>query len=353
MFELLTQAIILLLLVSLVLYLVVSVVPRNLLTSLGGLALVAFLALAFLETDSELINTLVRLLFLPFTPLGLAILLLSWFLWKGAGKLIWLPWLPLVLLWVFSTPLFATQLAEVVEQRALEMADDTANRAAPTIVVLGNHTTRANLRPSPPDASQVQLSQNGEILYYAAQLYRWQINSANQPTRMIVSAGPRLQLKKDKDENRKAHIEARDVREVLTNLAVRSNDIILEEGGDDIRESAEEVGKLLKEQSLGNNIALVTSALEIERAVKTFRREIGKEIEGINILARPTDFYTSLQLKRDGEDEDNRGRERQSDLKYRLPELFPSADALSVTSRIIQELLLTIYYFLRGWLTSV
>ena len=348
MFELLTQAIIILLLASLVVYIVSRLVPKPFLTTLGGVAIIALTFRVFTGTDNELINTLVRLILLPLTPLGFGILLLSWFLWRGiVGRLIWLP---LFLLWVLSTPLIATQLAEVVEQRALEMADDTANRAAPTIVVLGNDTTRANLRPSPPNALQVQLSQNGEILYYAAQLYRWQINSANQPTRMIVSAGPRLQLKKDEDDNRKAHIEARDVREVLTNLAVPLGSIILEEDGDDIRESAEEVGKLLKEQSLGNNIALVTSALEIERAVKTFERELGKEIEGINVLARPTNFYTSLQLKRDGEDEDNQGREWQSGLEYRLPELFPSADALFVTSRIIREFLWTIYYFLRSWL---
>ena len=342
MFELLTKAIIVLLLLSLVAYIVIRVIPRTLLTWLGSLVIIAFLTLAFLDTDSQFIEKLVRLVLLPLTPLGFAILLLSFLLWRGAGRLIWLP---LALLWALSTPLLANQLAGIVEQRALALANETANAAAPVIVVLGGETTRPNLRPSPPSFSQVQLSSTGEIPYYAAQLYRWQMSDPNLPNpTMIVSAGSRLKL--EDDDETKTHLEANDIQQVLGNMGVAQSQIILESEGDTIRESAEKVEKILEERSLPKNISLVSSSLTIDRAVRTFDKEIGE----VNILARPTDFYT-FQLEKKGKDEeDKKGRRLRSALEDRIPELFPSAEALSVNTRIIQELLLTVYYFLRGWI---
>jgi len=342
MFDLLTKAILALLLLGTAIYVVTKFIPRILLTWLGGLVVAALLALAFLEPATEIVSELIRIISLPLTPLGLVIILLSLFIVKGAGKMLWIP---LVLLWILSTPIVADQLAQVVEQRAVRIANAKvccqADETAKAIVLLGRGTTRPNLRPTPPDEFRVQLSDTGELIYYAANLYKQRQENISDLV-MIVSAGPYSKLKKD-DDDKEAHIEAHQIQKVLERLRV--GNIELEPEGKTIRDSADNVKKILEEKDLGKNIVLVTSALNIERAIKTFKKVDGD----INVVPRPTDFYTFIPYNdKAGNEQKQRVRD---DPEERLPDLFPDARALSVTTRIIQELLLTIYYFLRDWIS--
>ena len=344
MFELLAKAVIVLLLLVTIVYLVTKFIPRFLLTWLGGLVVAAALVLVFLQPGSRLISELVRIVSFPLTPLGLALLLLSVFLIKGGGKMLWFP---LVLLWIFSTPLAAQQLAKVVEQQAITLAG--IEGTARPIVLLGRGTTRPNLRPTLPDDFRVQLSNTGELLYYAARLYNLESGVANRPDPvMIVSAGPRPELKKDKDAPEE-HIEANDIRKVLVNLGVPEQNILLEPKGTSIRKSAEEVEELLEKEQLGQRMILVSSALNIDRAVKTFQRLSNRSGKRIEIVPRPTDFYTAIPYK--DKDGNEKKRKFRRDPEERIPDLLPDARALSVTTRILQELLLTIYYFIMDWIS--
>jgi len=79
-------------------------------------------------------------------------------------------------------------------------------------------------------------------------------------------------------------------------------------------------------------IQLVTPALGLRRSASTFARL------NFAIIPKPTDFYVfqshaGLQLAA-------------------LTDLIPSAEALVITSRVVDEYLATVYYFLRGWLTD-
>ena len=345
MFELLTKAILVVLLGA-ILFVVFKLIPKILLTVLGGLVVAALLALAFLEPATTIVSELIRIISLPLTPLGLVILLLGFLIVRGGGKMLWLP---LILLWIASMPIVADQIAHrFVEQRAVQIANTKvccqADETARAIVLLGRGTTRPNLRPTPPDEFRVQLSATGELIYYAAKLYK-QRQTGNFPDPVIiVSAGPYSKLRK-KDEDKEAHIEANQIRQVLSRMGIEEGSILLEPKGKTIRDSADNVKKILEEKELGKNIVLVTSALNIDRTIKTFKRIDGD----INVVPRPTDFYTFIPYT------DTAGNEQKQkvrdDPEDRLPDLFPDARALSVTTGIIQELLLTIYYFLRDWIS--
>ena len=71
----------------------------------------------------------------------------------------------------------------------------------------------------------------------------------------------------------------------------------------------------------------------MSRAALTFERR------DLQVIAKPTDFYTAPMMG-DGS------------LLRRLPDILPSVDALQLTTRYWNELLTSLYYFLRGWLPN-
>ena len=114
-------------------------------------------------------------------------------------------------------------------------------------------------------------------------------------------------------------------------MGIPHNRIILETKGTTVRSSAEAVRKILDHQGMERKIILVTSAVEIRRASLTFADV------GIKVLPRATNFYSfqsteTFPRRIGGED------------------FFPSAEALLITTKIIDEFLKYLYYFLRGWL---
>jgi uncharacterized SAM-binding protein YcdF (DUF218 family) len=121
----------------------------------------------------------------------------------------------------------------------------------------------------------------------------------------------------------------------LQRFGIPQSQIIQEEKGLTLRQNALEVEKILgNEQLLDRPIFLVTSGLKMRRATQTFRKLKMK------VIPMPTDFYTfqkDVTPKR----------------RITVRDLLPSAEALKITTDVVDEYFSTIYYLLRGWISRV
>ncbi len=322
MFELLCLILILIGLGLLLQYVISTVIPTQFLAGLGVLAILVFLYFLFREPDGRTVSILLSVLILALLGLFL------YYLLRGGLKLTPSMIATVVaLLWLLSTPLIANYVLGVEEQRALQLSALPDNGGP--IVVLGQGTTRPNLRPTPPDQMQVQLTSRGDRIPYAAQLSR----SLGGRT-LIVSAGPHDGVVETRNNQSTPAIEANDIRTFLAVLGLVPNgSIIPEPTGTDIRTSAVSVRKLLDDNGLGNQIVLVTSALSMQRANQTFINL------GMRVTPRPTDFHVLS----------GGTRARQTDTLRRLPELVPSPQALGLSIQAVGELLQTLRYRVLGW----
>ncbi len=320
MFLLLTQVLLWLVLTVLLYNLLLKVIPKTYLTLLGGLFLFTIIVLSFFFPTDPLVSSAWRVLSFPLTPVGATILLLAIALNQGLKKRNQIVSALLILL-LSSTPFFANLLA-----RGLELGEASSVPAAQTagaIVVLGRGTTQSNT----PPRTQIQLTDTGDRILYTAQLYKQQVSRGSNPI-VIVSAGPRSEVQGRTQTN-----EANDIAALLIQMGVPRDRIVVDNKGTDLRTSAIATDDILRSRGLGGTrVIVVTSAINSRVARLTFANM------GLRVISRPTDFYTSQP--------NASGR-----IPFRFPDSFiPSVEALTLTTRIVQEFLLSLYYYLRGWL---
>jgi hypothetical protein len=334
MFELLTQILILTGIFFLVRWLLLSIIPRAYLTWLGGIILVLMLLWALLEPTNRAVGIAWAILSFPLRPLGLTLILLGSALRGGIRKAdgVLVGWAFAVLL-VFSLPLTAYLLTAQTEQRSViqsveQRAD--AGATAPAIVALGDGALLVD--PSYRIRTQISNTNDGfgtnllSRLSYTARLYQEQVALGNNPL-VIVSAGPQPEFF-ERDVT-----AAQEITGLLVGLGIPQENVLIDSEGVDPRTSAIAVGKILNTQGGSNRVILVAPAVSIRRATSAFANL------GIAVIPRPTDFYV-FQLQR------GLGR-----FAF-LTDLIPSAEALVITTRVVDEYLATIYYFLRGWLVD-
>ena len=357
MFELITQILILVGVYYLVRFVLLTWIDRRYLTWMGGLVLVLLMVLAFFDPTNRTVGTLWGVLSFPLRPLGLCLLLLGYALSAGTKKIKGPQVMSaLLILLVSSLPLTAYLLTAQTEQKtALDLSQRPVDRDVPAIVILGDGTTPSN--PAYRLRSQLSNIADGlsvtlqSRLLYAGQLYAEQRTRGISPV-VIVSAGPQPLLAQPNITSEQA----------ITNFLVQRSGVPAEQirvdaEGIDPRSSAIAVRKLLSPGNVPGDcrlytvcdnttqelptttsagpripIELVTPALGLRRAASTFARL------NFAIIPRPTDFYVF---------------QSQAGLKLAaLTDLIPSAEALTITSRVVDEYLATVYYFLRGWLTD-
>lgn len=312
MFLLLTQVLLWLLIAVIIYNLLLKVIPRAYLTLLGGILLFAIIVLAFFFPNDRLVSTAWSILSFPLKPVGATIVLLAAALNQGLKNRNLIV-AALMILLLSSIPLVTTVLARALEQGEVPRVA-TAGAAAPSvgaIVVLGQGTTQ----PSLPPRTQIQLTDEGsDRVRRAVQLYREQ---GGQPL-VIASAGT----------------EANDVATVLTQLGIPQSQIVTESRGQDLRTSAVEVRRILQSRGIaGRPIFLVTSAINSRRARLAFSQT------GIRVVTQPADFVAT----------EPRTREARN-FNLSVQSFIPSVEALTTTTRIVEEFYTTVYYSLRGWL---
>lgn len=340
LFLLLTRVLLWIFIAVIVYTILLRLIPRAYLTWIGGIFLFTLIIVGFLNPNDRLISSAWEILSFPFKPLGLSLLLLTMAalkIKKGAISKngVYQIWFALFILIVFSMPFMAYGLAQqaeleavLAEQRLRAVCQVQCPVPLPplseqnidTIVVLGQGTTGANL----PGRPYFQLNEAGDRIFYASQLY-WE--EPNFRPVIIVSAGPRPEIVVENQAT-----EADDIGELLLRLGVDPNRIILEDTGTDIRSSAVGIKRILEERNLGTRIALITSALEMRRATLTFANL------GIQVIPRPTDFITFQPG----------GTQRRT---LRMADFIAQAEALALSTRVLEEYYTFIFYFLRGWLS--
>ncbi len=370
-------------------YLLLQVLPKAFLGGLVLLLLVIVCALTFFQGSPQpgLLGDVWQVISLLFNPLGLLLVFLL-IVWrdiesKGIKPMsLWLLRITTVSLLLMSMPIFSNFLAQRAEAEAIQLQPVAAvplEGARRVIVVLGQGTTRLQLRPRtqpiPAQPTQpakprdffslpvpdqmtdyqfnllagqpIQLTDRGNRLTYAAQVYGEERAAGTNPL-VMVSAGPRSGRDKKDGEKPEEISETRDIATFMQNrLGLPAADIVEDNESSNIHDSAVNVKKKL--QSLNVNapqLMLVTSALEMSRAKLTFANEFSADGNRFNVIARPTDFLTlpqkgSLDRRVQGRDLIERS--------LRLGDLLPSADALSNSAKVVSEYINSVYYFLRGW----
>lgn len=238
-------------------------------------------------------------------PLSLAILL-----WLLALLLIWrgrrsqglaLGMFAAVGFWVVATPWVANALAYSLERRFPALTADEVPRAD-AMVVLGGALSGAY----PPERPNFDMGAGADRVWYAAELYRagkapWVLLSGgNQPS------GGRMQP------------EARAMRSMLLALGVPDSAIVLEGDSRNTLENARESLGLIRTVG-ARRVLLVTSALHMPRALKTFQAAV--QGTGVTVLAATTDV------------------EALPDTLHPLGRWLPDADSLTQSTCALKEYL--------------
>ncbi|NJO77675.1 MAG: YdcF family protein [Cyanobacteria bacterium RM1_2_2] len=363
MFELITQILLLVGLYYLVRAIWPSIYNPKYFAWFGVAVFIALVVMAFAYPTNRTVGILWAVLSFPLRPLGLTLILLGFALSEGLQKVKGQQVLAaFLILLISSLPITAYLLTAQTEQRsvieAIRRQEASNPREVQAIVVLGDGS--AQLDPASRIRTQVTRPGEGGIsitlqsrLLYAAELYNNRTQRGSNPL-VIVSIGPQpLDIR-----GRPLPGEGEAVILLLTSHGVPQSQIKLDTEGIDPRSSAIAVRRILLGPK-GENvdcrifavcddgfrelpttgttgpripIVLVSPAIMIRRASSSFTRVF------FEVTPRPTDFY-SFQLQRGW------------DLAA-LTALVPSAEALVITSRVVNEYLTTVYYFLRGWLAD-
>jgi DUF218 domain len=335
MFELITQIIILAAIYFLVRYVLLSLIGRKYLTWLGGIVLVLLLVLAFIEPNNRTVGLLWGILSFPLRPLGLVLLLLGYAVREGYKKVAGPQVMAaLLILLICSLPVTAYLLTAQAEQKPLleirGQQDVTADRGVEAIVVLGDGGSPTD--PTYRIRSQINTGEDGisvaqrSRLLYASQLYTSQRDRGNDPL-VIVSVGPR-------PLDQGGLSETSSITDLLTANGVPQERIRIDLEGADSRTSAIATQQLLasNDATVRVPIMVVAPAINMRRVSSSFARM------NFDVIARPTDFYV-FQI--------------QGGLRLAAAsDLIPNAEALVITTRVVDEYLATVYYFLRGWLAD-
>jgi len=352
---------------------------------LGGLVialLVAVTALTFFKGAPEtgLLGDVWQILSVILNPFGLVIILLCvvWRDVESGGKFNKVVLrIGVASLLIFSLPIVSNFLAQRTELEAVQIMQEAPplNGAQRVIVLMGQNTTRLKLRPRteaapaekkvdrngilpPPEPISeskfsmltnlpLQLTEQGDRILEAAQLFNSE--RGNNPV-LIISAGRRIDRMEIKDEKKENISEAADISRLLqSQFGIPGTAIIQDDDSRTVIEAAQNVRKILETRNIryGNQIMVVTSAIEASRTALTFAREIAPDGQGVTIISRPTDFYTippAASLA---------NRAKNADLierNFMVSDLMPNVDSLQLSTKVISEAMTSLYYFLRGWI---
>ena len=346
-------------------YLFSKIIPTSFLAVFGMGILLTLIFASFAFPTDETIGTLWRIISFPLTPLGavITILLLSFKQvsfkngFKNNGQYVAIA---LAILFIASLPVFARLLVNRAEQSVQEAydlqrgicadvcpADIPASAPLSRVVGLVVMGENMDVNYSPVDiASRVESSPNlspaaslGPTLLSrldsAARLYD-RIRQTGTVPFVMLTMGPITGDSDDRAQRRsdlQAVVAARGIPTGEGALIINENGMNAHETMDDVQEELEERGLLSPEgtrQIDANRIALVAPGIAMRRTALAFERG------GLDVVAWPTNLYgTEIDTE---------------DTLVLLTDLVPSVEALRLTTAYWNEVLTSIYYFLRGWL---
>ena len=335
----------------LIYWILLKFIPKSFLTWFGGAIILALIVLSFISPNDQTIGTIWEMISLPLSPLGAAVILLAFALSEGVKKVKGRQVaIALLILLLSSIPLISrtlvTQAEQAVErayanQRALctqvcpvDLADQVPLQQVVSVIVVGNSVDTPRLTNSLPSQVDTRNDLDPTLvsrLNSAAEIY----NRLGRYIPLVATAGPITGSEETQATKQQV------LRQRLANSGVPAGNIRLTNSGLDMHRAAEELKTYLQETNQfsapdtpprdANRVILVAPALTMRRAALTF------EQSGLQVIAWPTDLYGF-------------GSPNAGDTLARLADLVPSVEALRLTTRYWEELLTSIYYFLRGWL---
>lgn len=248
-------------------------------------------------------------------PLGLAciLILLALFIRHSRWQRIILV-IALLLLYLSGNKWVANGLARSLEWRYLPPVEAPHAQA---IVVLAGDERSANYPRQTPEVGEA-----GDRVIYAARLY----HQGAAPF-ILFSGGPIEWLSTDTTPGDSAAY-------MLEMLGVPRSAMRFETGSKNTYESSVACWDILAAEDI-RSIILVTSASHMPRSLGLFLRQ------GFEVIPAPTD-YTVTQVDIDGM--------KNASLTTRLIDLLPSANNLSITTRMLKEYIGLFIYKLQGWL---
>ncbi|MGF1457501.1 MAG: YdcF family protein [Leptolyngbyaceae cyanobacterium] len=334
-------------------YVLLKFIPRSFLTWFGGAIILTLIVLSFIDPNDETIGSIWKIISLPLTPLGatVGLLILALAEKKIKGRYVGVA---LAILLVCSVPLFARLIvnqAESAVDRAyeaqLEVCGDVCPAGVPPSIPLSQVSAMVVIGENmdvitPIEDFPSQVDRGVELdpvlisrLNSAGDFYQRLRAQGSNPF-VIVTAGP-LYGSAEEQAN-----ETEQLRQLLMSRGVPGEIVFIEDAGMDIHKAMRQTTAFLEERGIrgdpdapqreSQRIALVAPALSMRRAALTF------ENNDLEVVAWPTNLYGT--------------REATGDTLAKLSDLFPSVEALRITTRYWNELLTSFYYFLRGWLPS-
>lgn len=329
--------------------------PRDYLSWLGALIILMFIILAFITPNNPAVIQIWSVISFPLKPLGLAILLLSFAvaeirhggITRDAMRQVRAA---LIILVVFSVPLIAYFLVQIVEADSISALYAAPNRSekVDAIVLLAQSTTQLTFL----EPNQIHLTDAGDRVIQAVREYRQQLKLGTDPC-IIVTAGPRPGI--TSNPNKINVSEAYDVAKLLRTLGIPQEAILIEPTGVDIHASAEAIKREYVDTGIINKrVILVSSALNMQRARQTFTQL------GIQTIPSPASFYTfqSGAIPRVILTTSQRGVCDTFSITFRntrdllFSDFIPSVESLLLSTRVINEFWSSTYYFMRGWASS-
>ena len=257
-----------------------------------------------------------KLLPLFLYPLGLACVLLvvALVMWWRRSRWVPLPVvLALIVLLLGSNSWVANSLVQSLEWQHIPVGKLPT---ADAIVLLGGATKSAF-----PPRPAIDLSEEGDRVLYAAQLYR----EGKAP--VVIASGGRI------DWRGGGVAESSDMANILVTLGVPNSAILQDSKSLNTYQNAVNVRQIMQERGI-RRVLLVTSAMHMPRSLRIFQRQ------GIEAIPAPTDFLITQQEL----------NEPNSSPQATLLNLVPDADQLKNTTRALKEYIGTVIYRLRGWL---
>ncbi|MFB2880808.1 YdcF family protein [Floridanema aerugineum] len=329
--------------------------PRDYLAWLGALIVLLAVILALLTPNNGAVVQVWSILSLPLKPLGLSILLLLFGLMgikkggipKDAERYVQIA---TALLLVFSIPIIAFLLVQLIESDSILALQAAAHRQdkVDAIVLLGQATTQQPFL----EANQIHLTDAGDRILQAAREYDQQLRLGNDAF-IIVSAGPRPGQRLNPNQPNPA--EAFTIARILRSLGIPQSAIFIEPTGIDIRTSAEAIKRKYVDQGIiSKRVILVASALNMQRARQTFAQL------GISTIPSPATFYTfqaggvpRVIFATSQKDRcDTISVTFRNAREVQFSDFMPNVDSLLLSTRVINEFWSSVYYFLRGWLST-
>ncbi|AFZ30544.1 YdcF family protein [Gloeocapsa sp. BRSZ] len=255
-----------------------------------------------------------KLLPLFFYPLGLACILIIFALitlWKKPRQASTALTIALVVLLLASNGWVSRSLVRSLEFQNIPQQLPNAD----AIVVLGGAT-----KPAFPPRPSVDLSEESDRMFYAAQLYH------QKKAPFVILSGGRI------DWSGAGPSESADMAIIMQQLGVPESAIIQEPDSLNTYENAVNVKKILRSRQF-NQVLLVTSAMHMPRSLAIFNKL------KISAIPAPTDFLASGDMQYIS-----------NSSEAALLNLLPEAERLYQSTRALKEYVGLVVYRLRGWL---